>query len=268
MPAIPAGSAVPLHSLAALLTIDPLIVIAVVVRMAAAVAAGGLASFPRLGPRIAAAAVLALAAAALPAAAAQPAEPCPPLLLVAGEAIVGLGLGLAVAVAFAAAAWAGALLGSVAGLAWSDDFGGDEPTGEGGPARLAGWLAVAGFLAAGGHLALIAGLVDSVQRLPIGLLASAVGRERFSEAVMSLPTAALSLAIALALPAVTAVITFHVATALCLRSVRFVAGPGTLQAAASLVLLAAVVAGAGGWTEGFAEAVRPLLERGLLEGGP
>lgn len=268
MPAIPAGSAVPLHSLAALLAVDPLVMLAVVVRMAAVVAAGGLASFPRLGPRIAAAAVLALAAAALPAAAARPTEPCPPLLLVAGEAIVGLGLGLAVAVAFAAASWAGAMLGSVAGLAWADDFSGDEPTGEGGAARLAGWLAVAGFLAAGGHLVLVAGLVDSVQRLPIGVLASTLGRERFAEAVVSLPTAALSLAIALALPAVTAVITFHVATALCLRSVRFVAGPGTLQAAASLVLLAAVVAGAGGWTEGFAAAVRPLLERGLLEAGP
>ncbi len=265
MPAIPA---VLHHSLAPLLAIDPLVALAVLVRMAAAVAAGGLASFPRLGPRIAAAAALALAAAALPGAAAQPIETGTPFLLVAGEAIAGLGLGLAVAVAFAAASWAGAILGSVSGLAWADDFGGDEPTGEGGAARLAGWLAVAGFLAAGGHLVLVAGLVDSVQRLPIGAVAAAFGRERFAEAVVSLPTAALSLAIALALPAVTAVITFHVATALCLRSVHFVAGPGTLQAAASLVLLAAVVAGAGGWTEGFAAAVRPLLERGLLEDGP
>lgn len=268
MPTFPAVSAVSHHSLAALVAVDPLVVAAVVVRMATAVAAGGLASFPRLGPRITAAAVLALAAAALPAAAAQPTEPGPPFLLVAGEAIVGLGLGLAVAVAFAAASWAGAVLGSVSGLAWADDFSGDEPTGEGGPARLAGWLAVAGFLAAGGHLVLVAGLVDSVQRLPIGAFTAAVGHERIAEAVVSLPTAAMSLAMALALPALTAVIAFHVATALCLRSVRFVAGPGSLQAAASLVLLAAVVAGAGGWTEGFAAAVRPLLERGLLEAGP
>ena len=79
--------------------------------------------------------------------------------------------------------------------------------------------------------------------------------------------AALSLALALALPAMTAVLSFHVAAALCLRSVRFVVGPGSLQAAASLVLLAAVVAGAGGWTEGFAAAVRPVLERSLFELG-
>jgi flagellar biosynthetic protein FliR len=256
------------ETLPGLLAVDPLLAIGVVVRMAVIVAAGGLASFPRLGPRITAAAVVALAAAALPAAAARPLEPQPPLLLLAGEAVVGLGLGLAVAVAFAAASWAGGLLGSVSGLAWSDDFAGDPPTGEGGPARLAGWLAVAGFLATGGHLVLIAGLVDSVQRLPVGSFASSIAREHLAEVVGVLPSAALALAAALALPAITAVLTFHLAAALCLRSVRFDVGPGSLQAAASIVLLAAVVVGAGGWTEGFALAVRPLLDRGLLDVGP
>lgn len=251
-----------------LLTVDPLVAIGVGTRMAVAVAAGGLASFPRLGPRISAAAVLALAAAALPAAAGRPLESQPPLLVIAGEAVIGLGLGLAVALAFAAASWAGGMLGSVAGLAWADDFAGDPPTGEGGPARLAAWLAVAGFLAAGGHLTLVAGLVDSVQRMPIGSFTTAVAREECAELATVLPTAALSLALAMALPAIAAVLSFHVAAALCLRSVRFVVGSGSLQAAASIVLLAAVVAGAGGWTEGFAAAVQPLLERGLLHASP
>jgi len=253
----------PVDSLAGLCAADPVTALGVVVRMGSVVAAGGLASFPRLGPRIGLAAALALSAAALPAAVARGHVPQPAVLLMVGEAVVGLGLGLAVAVAFAAASWAGGILGSVAGMSWADDFSGDAATGEGGAARLASWLAVAGFLAAGGHLVLVAGLVDSVQQLPVGGFASAVGRDRCAEVIAFMPSAALSLAIALALPALTAVLTFHVAAALCLRSVRFVVGPGSLQAAASLVLLAAVVAGAGGWTEGFSAAVRPLLERGL-----
>ena len=257
----------PPDSLAGLCLADPVTSLGVIVRIGSAVAAGGLASFPRLGPRTGLAATLALSAAALPAAVARGHAAQPAALLLVGEAVVGLGLGLAVALAFAAAAWAGGILGSVAGMSWADDFSGDQPTGEGGAARLAGWLAMAGFLATGGHLVLVAGLVDSVQRLPIGCFASAVGRDQLAETIAFMPSAAISLAIALALPGLTAVLTFHVATALCLRSVRFVVGPGSLQAAASLVLLAAVVAGAGGWTEGFSAAVRPLLERGFAESG-
>jgi flagellar biosynthetic protein FliR len=252
-------------SLAILCGADPVTTLGVVVRMATVVAVGGLASFPRLGPRIGLAAGLALSAAALPTAVARGSTPQPVVLLLVGEAIVGLGLGLAVAVAFAAASWGGGILGSVSGASWADDFAGDPPTGEGGAARLAGWLAVAGFLATGGHLVLVTGLVDSVHWLPIGGFASAISRDELTEMIAGMPSAALSLALALALPALTAVLTFHVAAALCLRSVRFVVGPGSLQAAASLVLLAAVVAGAAGWTEGFATAVRPLLERGLVE---
>lgn len=255
-------------SLLHLLAADPAVTLGVAVRMAGVVAAGGMASFPRLGPRIGSAVALALAAAALPAAVARGHEPQPLMVLVVSEAVVGCGLGLAVAVAFGAAAWAGGVLGSMAGMAWADDFSGDAPAGEGGAARLAAWLAVAGFLAMGGHLVLIAGIVDSVARLPIGGLAAAAAREHLGDMLVAMPGLALSLAMALALPAVTAVLTFHLASALCLRSVRFVVGPGSLQAAASLVLLAAVVAGAGGWTEGFATAVQPVLERALLEIGP
>lgn len=250
-------------SLSSLLAADPALAGGVVVRMAAAVAAGGLPVFPRLDLRVRAVAVVALAAVALPAA--QPVDESLPLVpLVAGEALVGFGLGLAAASVFAAAAWAGGILGSVAGLNWSDDFNPDAPAGEGGAARLATWLAVAGFLAAGGHLAIVSGLVESVHSLPVGIMATGGGREGLVELAALVPQAALRLAVSLAAPAVVAMVAFHVAAAICLRAVRFTPGSGLLQAAASLVLLAAVFAGAGAWTHGFAAAARqPLEEKGV-----
>jgi flagellar biosynthetic protein FliR len=251
----------PADSLPAILSADPALVAGVVARMAAAVAAGGLPVFPWLDMRVRAAATLALAAVALPGA--VPAGDSLSLLpLLLGEAVVGLGLGLAAALAFAAAAWAGGILATVSGLNWAADFTPDSPAGEGGAARLATWLAVAGFLAAGGHLAVVAGLVDSVGRMPVGTLAVA-GGAGLAELVASLPTAALELALALAAPALAAVLAFHVAAAVCLRAVRFAPGPGLVQVAASLVLLAAIGAGAGAWTTGFAAAARHQIERSL-----
>ena len=251
----------PADSLPAILTADPALVAGVVARMAAAVAAGGLPVFPWLDMRVRAAATLALAAVALPAA--VPAGDSLPLVpLLVGEAVVGLGLGLAAALAFAAAAWAGGILGTVSGLNWAADFTPDVPAGEGGAAQLATWLGIAGFLLAGGHLAIVAGLVDSVGRMPVGGLAAG-GGAGLAELVATLPTAALGLALALAAPALAAVLAFHVASAICLRAIRFAPGPGLLQAAASLVLLAAVSAGASGWTSGFAIAARRQVEQSL-----
>jgi flagellar biosynthesis protein FliR len=253
----------PAPALPSLLAADPTLVLGVVARMAAAVAAGGLPVFPRLDLRVRAVAVVALAAVALPAA--VPVKPGLPLVpLVAGEAVVGFGLGLAAAIVFAAAAWAGGILGNISGLNWADDFNPDAPAGEGGAARLAAWLAVAGFLAAGGHLAIVASLVDSVQRLPVGLVAAGGGLESLVDLAAEVPQSALNLAISLAAPATVAVVSFHLAAAICLRAVRFAPGAGLLQAAASLVLLAAVFAGASTWTHGFAAAARrPLEEQGV-----
>ncbi len=248
------------------LSADPAIAIGVIVRMAAAVAAGGLPVFPRLEVRLQAVAVVAFSAGALPAA--VPAAPRPPLVpLLVGEAIVGLGLGLVAAVIFAAASWAGRILGTISGLSWADDFTPDAPAGDGAAARLAGWLAVAGFLAAGGHLAIVAGLFDSVTRLPVGCLAATGEAGDLADLVATAPSLALGLAISLAAPAVAAVLSFHAAAAICVRTVRFAAGAGLLQAVASLVVLGAVWVGAGLWTEGFAAAAAPLLER-CLRGGP
>ena len=253
-------------SLPACLSADPAIAIAVIVRMAAAVAAGGLPVFPRLELRFQAVAVIAFSAVALPAA--VPAAPRLPLVpLLAGEAVVGLGLGLVAAVIFAAASWAGRILGTISGLSWADDFTPDAAAGEGAAARLAGWLAVAGFLAAGGHLAIVAGLLDSVTGLPVGCLAATGEAGGLADLAATAPSLALALAISLSAPAVAAVLSFHAAAAICVRTVRFAAGAGLLQAVASLVVLGAVWVGAGLWTEGFAAAAAPLLER-CLRGGP
>lgn len=254
-------------SLLAGLAAEPTLALGVAVRMTTAVAFGGLAFFPRIDPRVQAAAALALTAAALPLAVTRGLADAAVVPLVAGEAVVGLGLGLVVSICFAAATWAGGILGSVAGLTWADDFTPDAPAGEGGAARLATWLAVAGFLAAGGHLAVIAGLVDSVGRFPVGRFAT-IDPARAFDVVVAAPAAALALAVSLAGPALAAVLAFHVAVAICLRSVRFAAGSGLVQAAASLVLLAAVLHGASTWTAGFAAAVRQPLERGLIEQRP
>ena len=111
----------PADPLPGILAADPMLASGVLVRMAAAVAVGGLPVFPRLDLRLRAVATVALAAVALPAAVA--AEPLPPLpFLLAGEAVVGLGIGLAAAIVFAAAAWAGQILGMISGLSWADDF--------------------------------------------------------------------------------------------------------------------------------------------------
>lgn len=226
-------------------------------RMGAAVAVGAVPLGAVVPLRARAALAVALAAVALPQAAAMPTADVAPLALVA-EAMVGTGLGLVVAVCCAAAAWAGGLVGSVAGLAWADDF---DPAGDpqaAGLARLAWWLGLAGFFAAGGHLAVVAGLVDSFRAIPPGAAPSIL-----AELVIATSGQALHLAMALAGPALAAVVTFHVAAAVCVRTVRFTPGQGMLQAAAALVALGIVVAGAPTWLDGFGVAARSRVERCL-----
>jgi flagellar biosynthetic protein FliR len=252
-------------ALSAELLPDAALAAGVCLRMATAVAAGALPLASRVGMRVRLALTIALAIAALPAArgTGDPLTRLPawPLML-AGEAVVGVALGAAAACVLAAAGWAGMILGSVAGLSWADDF---TPDAEGDPqgagmASFVAWLALAGFLAAGGHLQVVAGLVDSVRTLPVGTALTA-GRAPLEALVGTLPGMALSLALSLALPALAAVVTFHLATAICLRAVRFTPGQGILQAVASLALFAAVVAGAATWIGGFAAAVHAPLDR-------
>lgn len=252
--------------LTALAHSDPLIVVAVLVRMATAVGVGVLPIAIGVGARIQAALVVALTIAAVPAAttaADVAAVSRPAVLVLAGEAVVGLVLGLATAAVLAAAAWAGGLLGSVTGLSWADDFTPDADPSTAGVSRLAWWLGLAGFLAAGGHVQVIAGLIDSLRSLPVGAAFADSGRVApgLEHVAFTMPSLALSLALSLAVPALTAVLACHLAAVLCVRTVGFDPGQGLLQAAASLVLLAAICLGADTWIGGFASAVEAPVDR-------
>jgi len=229
---------------------DPVLAVGVATRMVVAVAAGGIPLGGQLPLRARMVVALALAAVAWPAALAMGPSSGDAAGVVLREAVTGLALGLAVAVMVAAAAWAGSVLGSVTGLSWSGDFGpisaegGDDAAGMG---RLAWWLGLAGFFAAGGHLAVVATLVDSVRVLPVGSLPSG----DVASMPVRLLAAASDIALMVAAPALVAVVVFHAATALCLRTVRFMPGQGLLQAAAALLLLAALWLGGETWLSGF-----------------
>jgi len=246
---------------------DPALAAAVLARMSAAVFVGGLPLTDQVPLKVRGVLAVTLALLALPTAAAAGRAAVVgqalPFVLV-GEAIVGLGLGLVVAAIVAAATWAGSLLGSVSGLAWAEDFtpaGDAEPVGL---ARLAWWLGVAGFFAAGGHLAVVAGLLESVRTVPIGsLFVPAAGESPMVSVVIAAPGLALSLVTALAVPALATVITFHLALAICLRTVRFDPGQGLLQALVAVVLVLALVAGAEAWLGGFGAVAHAQIERSL-----
>jgi flagellar biosynthetic protein FliR len=226
-------------------------------RMLAAVAVGAVPLGAAVPVRVRIVLALALVAVALPQVARAPATD-PAALVVVAEAVIGAGLGLTVAACCAAAAWAGGVVGSVTGLAWADDFAPEGDAQAAGLARLAWWLGLAGFFAAGGHLAVIVGLVDSFRVWPVGTAPAAV-----AALVIEAPGRALSLALTLAGPALAAVVTFHVAAAVCVRTVRFLPGQGMLQAAAALAALAVVVAGTPTWLTGFGTAARAQVERSL-----
>jgi len=246
-----------------------LVAAGVCARVAAAVATGTLPILPGASLRIRGTLTAALVAVALPGAlaaatadgAGSTAGPALGEMLV-GEAFVGLGLGTAVAAVLAAAGWAGGVLGSVSGLSWADDFDPD-PAGHGesaGIARLARWVGLAAFFAAGGQLAVVAGLVDSVRRVPVGTVFGGPAQDWITSVVVAAPGAALDLAVLLAMPALAAVIAFHLAAAICLRTVPFSAGPGLLNALAALVLLAALWLSADAWAGGSAAALFGAVE--------
>jgi flagellar biosynthesis protein FliR len=130
-------------------------------------------------------------------------------------------------------------------------------------ARLAWWISFGAFLTAGGLQAISAGLIDSVRSMPIGSLLSGGGMPDVSLADLAVrfPAAALALAITLAIPALVAVLAFHLTTAICLRTVPFAPGAGLLQALAALVLLGAVYLGADAWAGGFGSLIQAPLEQ-------
>ena len=226
-------------------------------RIAAAVVTGTLPILPGSSFRIRLTLAFALAVVAVPMAlavqntpAARPIGPLFPVL--AGELLVGLLMGTAAAAVLAATGWAGGILGSVSGLSWSDDF---DPAAVGesaGIARLAWWVGLAAFFTAGGQLAVVGGLIDSVRHIPVGTAFGASPQEWLVTLAVTTPGVAISLAAMLAMPALVAVMAFHLASAICLRSIPFSPGHGLLQGLCSLVLLASLWLGAEVWAGGSA----------------
>jgi len=229
------------------------------------------AALPEVSARIRLALAVAITAVALPLAitthqvgAASAAVGAAGLVLMAGgEALVGLALGTAVAAVASAGAWAGGVLGSVAGLSWADDFDPEGDAQSAGMARFAWWVSAGVFLAAGGLETIVAGIVDSVRVLPIGSLlpVAALPRAGLERIAAEGPAVAFSLALAVAVPALLAVVGFHLVTAIALRTVPFVAGAGFLQALAAVVLLGAIYVGADAWSHGFPTLVQGPIER-------
>jgi flagellar biosynthesis protein FliR len=237
-----------------------LLAAAVCVRMAAAVTVGTLPILPGASLRIRAILALVLAGAALPAALAvrgdapgdTPAASPPAALLLCGEAIVGLALGAAVGGVVAAAGWAGGVLGTAAGLSWADDFDPASAGPPGGVARLCFFVGLAAFFAAGGQLAVVAGLVDGVRTVPVGAAATGAAGAWLETLACATPAAACELAVLLALPALAAVLAFHVTAAICLRTIPFAPGPGLLVSLSAVVLLATLALSAEAWAGGAA----------------
>lgn len=247
-----------------------ILALAVFVRMAAAVTVGTLPILPGASPRVRGGLAAVLAAAALPAAIAgragdAAASPEPPVVfLLLGEAIVGIALGAAIGGVVAAAGWAGSVLGTASGLTWSEDFDPGATAAPEGAGRLCFFVGLAVFFAAGGQLAVVAGLVDGVRTVPVGAACGGAVRPWLESLALATPAAAFELAILVASPALAAVIAFHVTAAICLRTVPFAPGPGTLVAGAATVLLVTLAVAAESWT-GVATLVGDTVAR-LLSG--
>lgn len=233
---------------------------------------GAAATLPEVSLRVRMALGLAVTAAAFPmAVAARRLDPTalpPPdlggaVFTCLGEAAVGLALGAAIAAIASAGAWAGGILGSVAGLSWADDFDPEGDAQSAGMARFAWWITCGVFLAAGGLQAIVVGVVDSVRVLPVGAVLAAAGGPApdLGRVAAELPALAFSLCLSIAVPALLAVVAFHLTAAIALRTVPFAPGAGFLQSLAAVVLLAAVYLGADAWAHGFPALVQGPLER-------
>jgi len=248
----------------------PVLVAAGVLARVLGILAGAAAILPEVSVRIRLALAVAVTAVALPLAmAARGPEPTLPLgggaavFVLVGEAAVGLALGAALSALVSAGAWAGGVLGSVAGLSWADDFDPEGGTESAGCARFAWWTSAGVFLAGGGLEALVTGIVDSLRVLPVGtvLPASGLPQPSLDHLAADLPAVAFALALSLAVPALLAVLAFHLTTAIALRTVPFAPGSGLLQGLAAVVLLGALFVGADAWARGFSDLVQGPIER-------
>ena len=196
----------------------------------------------------------------LPAGLATPPATSLPLAAATELALGGI-LGLSVACVTAAAGWAGGMLGTISGLSWADDYSAGPPEASTPLARLLWWVAAATFVSSGGARILLAGLLESFATLPLGgwLDAGISG--------LLLPTLAMAcrLAVAVALPAMMAVLAWHVSATIGCRVIPLSPSTGLLQGTAAAVLLVALWIGSPAWTHGLANAMTASCERVFAE---
>lgn len=178
-------------------------------------------------------------------------------LAIPAELAVGSVLALSVACVTAAAAWAGSVLGSISGLSWADDYSQGPSEATTPLARLLWWSAAGAFVACGGARVVLAGLLDSYASLPLG------GWLESSLSGMLLTSLAMAcrLTVALAVPALVAVLAWHISAAIACRVIPLAPSAGLLQGTAAIVLLAAIWAGGQTWTDGIADAMVVTCER-------
>lgn len=184
--------------------------------------------------------------------------PAPSLLLaIPSELALGSLLALSVACVTAAAAWAGSVLGSISGLSWADDYTHGPAEAATPLSRLAWWAAAGAFVSCGGGRVVLAGLLESFTTLPAGTWLDA----SLSGMLLTSLAMACRLTVALAVPAMVAVLTWHISAAIACRTIPFTPSTGLLQGSAAMVLLAAIWMGGQTWTSSIAEAMVVTCER-------
>ena len=112
-------------------------------------------------------------------------------------------------------------------------------------------------MSSGGARVVVLGLVDSLSSLPLGAsLDMGVSTSLLKALAMGC-----RLAIALAIPAMLAVLSWHVSAAIACRVIPLSPSVGLLQGSAAMVLLLAIWAGGPMWTAGIATAMEVTCER-------
>jgi flagellar biosynthetic protein FliR len=176
----------------------------------------------------------------------SPPRSSPLLLALLSELALGGLFGLSVACVTAAAGWAGGVLGSISGLSWADDFSNGSAEAATPLARLLWWVSVGAFVWCGGPRVVLACLLDSLTALPLAALATAS-----------------RLAVAVALPAMLAVLFWHATAAIACRLLPLSPSTGLLQGSAAIVLMLAIWAGGPIWTAAMAHAMASSCEHVL-----
>ncbi|MBX9792209.1 MAG: flagellar biosynthetic protein FliR [Pirellulales bacterium] len=225
---------------------------------------GMLATAPLFGARVVPVRVraliaLALAVAVAPASASSvvPDQPATYVLAAAAEVLIGVALGVGLRSLFVAMQLAGGIISLTSGLNLADVYNPDANEHTPLVAHFFELVSVTLFVAIGGHRLLVAGLLDTFTALPPGR----VGVDRSTVGLLtSLAGESLSLALAVAAPALAALLLASLIVGLVSRTLPqlnlLVVGFGLNTAVTFAVLV--VMFGALAWT--FDDRLEPLLQ--------